>query len=181
MAPSPDLKSERLCLRSFSERHLSERYVSWLNDTDTTKFSEQRHRLHTMGSCRQFVQSFSTGPNQLWAIETSDTEEHIGNVTVSHDTNNRIADIGILIGSKTVRGCGYGYAAWKAVLEYLSGRDDIYKITGGCMQPNKAMVRIMESCGMTLDCIRADHFLLDDLPANLVYYSTPGIWKPIKT
>ncbi len=44
------------------------------------------------------------------------------------------------------------------------------------MHSNRAMVRIMESCGMTLDCVRANHYLINDAPQDLLYYSIPGCW-----
>ncbi|MFK7993556.1 MAG: GNAT family N-acetyltransferase [Granulosicoccus sp.] len=178
MATSPELIGGTLSLKPFSEHHVSENYVSWLNDKATMAFSEQRHRVHTLDSCRLFYMSFEGGPNQLWAIEISTTGEHIGNITVSHDINNRLADIGILIGANATRGRGYGRSAWSMVLEYLKTRSDIYKITGGCMKSNLAMARIMESCGMTLDCVRSNHFLLDNSPEDIVFYSLPGVWNP---
>lgn len=140
-------------------------------------FSEQRHRTHSLESCRQFVASFAQSQNLLWAIELSATDEHIGNITVSIDTNNRIADVGILIGAQDGQGKGLGQLAWSTVLQHLSTRPDIYKITGGCIRSNFAMVRIMESCGMTLDCVRKNHYLIDNVPQDLVYYSIPGGWK----
>ncbi|MFK7860342.1 MAG: GNAT family N-acetyltransferase [Granulosicoccus sp.] len=178
MAASPELSTNTVCLKPFTEHHLSPNYVSWLNDQTTMSFSEQRHRVHTLDTCRQFYQSFANSPHQLWAIEVVSTGEHIGNLTVSHDLNNRLADIGILIGAPSVRGCGYGQTAWMLVLQHLKRNKDIHKITGGCMRCNTAMVRIMESCGMMLECARENHFLVNDTPVDMVYYSTPGHWKP---
>jgi|GEM_PF-1520170 len=179
MATCPELHSNTVCLKPFVEQHhLSDHYVSWLNDQATMAFSEQRHQVHTRYSCRQFHQSFASSPHQLWAIEAVSSGEHIGNLTVSHDKNNRLADIGILIGAQSARGCGYGKTAWNLVLRYLKLNDDIYKVTGGCMRQNLPMVRIMESCGMTLDCIRENHFLANDIPVDIVYYSIRGNWQP---
>ena len=51
------LETERLTLTPFNtERHLTERYVAWLSDPDVVRYSEQRHRTHTLASCRHFAE-----------------------------------------------------------------------------------------------------------------------------
>ena len=62
------LESERLRLEPFAERHLTPVYVSWLNDPDVTRYSEQRFRAHTIESCRDYVSAFENSANSLWAI-----------------------------------------------------------------------------------------------------------------
>jgi hypothetical protein len=63
MARSEIIKTERLLLEPFSEKYLSERYVSWLNDHEIVRYSEQRHRTHTIESCREFMNSFENTPH----------------------------------------------------------------------------------------------------------------------
>lgn len=36
----------------FADRHLTERYVGWLNDPAVVRYSEQRHSRHTLWSRR---------------------------------------------------------------------------------------------------------------------------------
>jgi len=170
MAKTERLKGSDVLLEPFSDRYLTEDYVGWLNDPSVMRYSEQRHRHHSLETCKAFVASFDASPNQLWAIVRADTGEHIGNITAMHDVNNCLADIGILIGAKGVQGKGYGRDAWRTVLDYLAARPDIFKVTGGCMTANSAMVRIMESCNMVKDGYRTAHYLLDGYPVDLVYY-----------
>ena len=175
----PILARGALRLVPFGERHLTPAYVGWLNDPDTMRYSEQRHRQHSLDSCRAFVAGFSGGPNQLWAIEAMDQDagqegRHIGNITASHDVHNRIADIGILIGADGCQGKGYGLTAWSLVLEHLAARPDLHKVTGGCLAANTAMVRIMQRAGMKPDGVRPAHYLLDGQPVDIVYYAMPG-------
>ena len=174
MATAERLRGKHVLLEPFSDRYLTEDYVGWLNDPSVMRYSEQRHRHHSLDTCEAFVASFDTSPHQLWAIVRADTDEHIGNITATHDLNNHLADIGILIGAKGVQGKGYGRDAWRTVLDYLVARPDLFKVTGGCMAANTAMVRIMESCGMVGDGYRPAHYLLDGAPVDLLFYALRG-------
>lgn len=177
MGTAPELRAGSLRLVPFAPRHLTDAYIGWLNSRDTMRFSEQRHRTHTRETCQAFVASFQAGPSALWAIEADDQDgRHIGNISASHDPNNRLADIGLLIGASGCQGKGYGFSAWTCVLSYLETVPDLHKITGGCMAANTAMVRIMERAKMQPDGHRPGHFLIDDQVTDLVYYSRPGRW-----
>ncbi|QXT39387.1 GNAT family N-acetyltransferase [Gymnodinialimonas ceratoperidinii] len=168
---APVLTHGPVRLLPFARRHLSERYVGWLNSAQLMRFSEQRHRRHDIASCRAYVAGFTNSPNLLWAVEDFSSEAHVGNVAATIDPANGLADIGILIGGGGRR--GYGSAAWRAVLGYLAGRGDIRKITGGCVAGNSAMIAIMEGAGMIPDGRRKAHFLVGGEPMDVVHYAHP--------
>jgi len=155
------IKTERVMLEPFSEKYLSEEYVAWLNDPELMKFSENRHRTHTIDSCRNYLESFENSPNFFWAITLRDSGEHIGNINAYIDTNNSVADVGLLIGEKSVQGKGYGLEAWMAVLDFLLKKQRIRKITAGTMSVNKGMLKIMQRSGMIEDGICKSQFLLN--------------------
>lgn len=164
------LTTERLTLRPFDPaRHLTEQYVAWLRDPDVVRYSEQRHRPHTIESCRTFVESFNTGPSRLWAIELTRTGAHIGNIHADVDPANSLADLAILIGERAVWGQGIGLEAWTAVLEWLLGDGGVRKVVAGCMISNIAMKKIMDNSGMVPDGVRKAHYLLDGQPEDMVF------------
>jgi RimJ/RimL family protein N-acetyltransferase len=169
---TPVLHSATLRLVPFSLQHLSDDYVSWLNDEAVTFYSEQRHRNHTIDCCAAYIARTTAAGHSVWAIEVVDKGySHIGNITASYDRNNAIADIGILIGAQGCQGRGYGATAWGAVLDWLKTDPSLRKITGGCMTSNSAMVRIMQGAGMVPDGVRPQHYLLEGEPVDLVYYA----------
>lgn len=175
MANAPTLETPRLILKAFSDDLLTERYVGWLGDPDVVRYSEQRHRDHTLETCRLFVQSFTGGPNHLWAIiETEKGIGHIGNINTAVDAPNKVADIAILIGEKQAWGTGLGGEAWIAVVDYLLGNGGMRKVTAGCMAANKGMLAVMEKSGMTEEARRQGSFLLDGKPVDLVMVAKSG-------
>lgn len=172
MSQQPDLETARLVIRPFdATQHLTDAYVGWLNDPAVVRYSEQRHRRHTVDTCRSFVDGFRDSPSLLWAIELKEGARHIGNIHADIDLNNRLADIAIMIGARDVWGQGFGLEAWTAVLSYLREREDIRKITAGCMASNTAMRTLMQRSGMTPDGIRPAHYVRDGETEDLVYAS----------
>lgn len=169
MAASEPLVTARLRIEPFSGQHLTERYVSWLNDREVMRYSEQRHRHHTLESCRAFVDGFAGSPDCLWAIVVAGSTRHVGNIAAYVDTVNGVADVSIMIGDRAAWGQGLGLEAWQAVCGYLLRRRDIRKVTAGTMAENAGMLAIMRKAGMIDDGRRAAHYLLDGRPVDLVY------------
>jgi RimJ/RimL family protein N-acetyltransferase len=157
-------------LSPFAERHLTARYVAWLNDPVATRHSEQRHRRHDLDSCRDFLRRISAG-GFFWAIEipAAGGADHVGNVAAYVDAANQCADLTILLGEESARGKGIGKAAWAAALDWLlSAEGGMRLVTAGTMAVNASMLGTMRACGMR-ECGRVPgRFLLDGESVDLV-------------
>jgi [ribosomal protein S5]-alanine N-acetyltransferase len=162
--------TERLSIVPFKAEFLTEHYVSWLNDPEVVRYSEQRFKHHSISSCREYMESFDGSPNFFWAITTRSTgSENIGTLTAYVDVHNKVADVGILIGDKTRWGKGYGAEAFRAVIDFLFREAGVRKVTAGTMAANKAMMALMRQASMEEECRRKRHFLLNDREVDLVH------------
>lgn len=157
-------------LRAFTEANLTEDYLGWLRDPQLMKFSNQRFRMHTMESCRAYMESFAGGDNMFIAIYYESA--FIGTMTAYHSVVHGTCDIGLLISAK-VQGMGLGKDAWGTLMAHLL-REGTRKVTGGTLRCNEAMVRIMRSCGMHADGVRAGQELVDGVPQDIVYFAKFG-------
>lgn len=165
-------ETDRLRIEPFGPQHLTERYVGWLADPEVVRWSEQRHRQHTLASCRDYVATFDGSPNMLFAIVAKDTTlGHLGNLNVYVDERHGVADIGIMVGAREAWGRGYGREAWAAIMRALLEQPHIRKVTGGCIADNVAMVRIMQGCGMIQDGRRVKHYVYDGQAVDVVYFA----------
>ena len=170
MAVSHTIETERLIISPFEERHLTIRYVNWLNDPEVVRFSEQRHRTHTLASCRAFWESFNNSPSTFWAIEeVANGLGHIGNITVYMDTHNQVADVGILLGEPSLHGKGYGSEAFCALCDYLLCGRKARKIVSGTLASNLPMLALMRKARMTHDGVRNRHYLWEGNEMDIVY------------
>lgn len=166
------IKTPRLEIQHFKEEFLTSRYVSWLNDKEVMKYSEQRHRAHTIESCREYYQSFKDTPNILWAISIKDGGVgHIGNATAYIDIKHSIADIGILIGERQMWGQGFGYEAWMGICDYLFRVQEMRKVTTGAISTNSRMLVIMRKAGMKDDGMRVRQYLWQSQEVDVCHFA----------
>lgn len=163
------LEADELRIVPFESRHFTDRYISWLNDPEVVRYSEQRHIKHTRDTCQRYIESFHNTSNQLLAIEVRGELDHIGNISISIDVPNALADVAILVGEKKAWGKGYGLQAWSLVLNELLADEMIRKVTAGTMAENKPMLALMEKSGMQIEAVRPRHFLLEGKEADLVF------------
>jgi len=163
------IETLRLSLVPFSEKYLTGRYVAWLNDPETVKYSENRHKTHTLETCRQYTENFKDSPSYIWAITLKDTGEHVGNINAHVNSVNSIADVGIIIGEKEYWGQGYASEAWNGVIDFILNDARIRKVTAGTMSENEGMLKIMRKSGMVDDGVRKRHYLLDGTEVDIIH------------
>lgn len=164
------LETERLCIEPFTEKYLTPKYISWLNDPEVVRYSRQRQEFHTSESCTSYMQTFNNTPNCFWAIVVKDKNiGHIGNMTAYVDQRNKVTDLGILIGEKKAQGQGYATDAWLSVCRYLFEQAGIRKITAGCLATNTPMLALMKRSGMVEDGRRLRHFLWEGNEVDIVH------------
>lgn len=144
------------------ERHLTERYVAWLNDPVVVRYSEQRHRIHTLASCGAYAASIAA-PDKFWAIELDG--DHIGNITTTVDGRNDCADLAIMIGERNVWGLGHGLEAWM-LAKKLAGASII---TAGTMTVNAPMRALFAKSGMREVGCTSGRFLWEGHRVGLVH------------
>ncbi len=169
MSQFPVLNIESIRVGPFQRQHLTTRYLSWLNDPEVVQFSEQRHYSHTMESCEQYFDSVQQTNAHFLAIETPiDNLGHIGNIGVSIDSHNQIADMSIMIGDKRAWGKGFASIAWTGVMMEMLKNQGIRKLTAGTMSVNEPMLRLMKRSGMHIEAIRPKHFLWENKEVDMV-------------
>jgi [ribosomal protein S5]-alanine N-acetyltransferase len=170
MAQTAPIETDRLVLEPFGEHRLSAEYVGWLNDPAVVRYSEQRHRRHTLQSCRDYWLSFAGTPHFFWAIVAKDPAlGHIGNMNGYLDESNATVDLGILIGAKEAWGRGYGSEAWMAACDHLFRAYGIRKLTAGTLAVNAGMLHIMDKAGMRSDGTRLRQCLVEGKETDMVY------------
>ena len=86
----------RVTLRLFKENDIQDNYISWLNDPDVVKYSNQRFRSHTKETSLSFLNSIKNSQAIFLAITDRDTKEVFGTMTVHFSLDHNTADIGIM-------------------------------------------------------------------------------------
>ena len=162
------LKGDKVLVRPFLESDLSDVYISWLNDPEVVRFSNQRFVKHDIASVRDYYESFSGSSNALFAIEDVQTQLHVGTMTAYVQPYHGTVDVGILMG---LRGNGFGKEAWRLVIDWLLDTCHARKVTAGTLSCNHGMIRLMELAGMHQEATRAAQEVVEGKPQDIVYYA----------
>lgn len=158
-------------LESFTQNDINCEYISWLNDKSVTKFSNQRFLKHTRKSCLEYVRSFEGTTNLFFKVILLSDKKFVGTVTAYISKVHGTADIGIMLGDKSVWGGGIGSDAWCTLSDWMFDVLNIRKITGGTLKRNKAMISIMENSGMHLEAIKKQHEIVEGVAEDLLFYA----------
>lgn len=161
------LSTPRLRLENAPDDEASIReMIGWLNNPLIVRYSEQRHRHHTIESQRDFIHSF-WGEDLFLAIYQE--KIMIGTVTIYTDIPNLVANVGIMVGDSSCWGRGMGFEAWSAACNWML-EGYFRKIEAGCMACNIPMMGICSHYGMTEEGRQEEHFLLHGTPTDLVHW-----------
>jgi [ribosomal protein S5]-alanine N-acetyltransferase len=165
------IKGEKIYIKYFDEYCITDEYLSWLNDTEVVRFSNQRFYVHTKETSMQYLTSFANTDNLFLGIFLKENHVMIGTINAYIDVRSGVADLGIMIGNRSQWGKGMGLDAWKTLMQYLVEQFQLRKITAGTLRPNVGMVRIMEHSGMKLEAIRVKQLVLDNNAEDVLYYA----------
>ncbi len=165
------LLGRKIYLRPFQKSDITTEYISWLNDPDVVRYSNQRFVTHTESSCLAYWQSFLNTPNLFLSLRMQADDMAIGTMTAYFSPPHGTVDIGILIGQKSVWRQGVGQDAWDTLVNWFIEMRRVRKVTAGALSSNKAMIRTMErSC----EAIRPKQELLDGEAVDLYFYGKYG-------
>ena len=169
---TPELKTTRIILKPYFAGDVTPAHAAWLNDPEVVRYSEQRHRTHTVESIHKYVNDIHITPgSHIWGIYVLLKVNYlIGTITAHIDIPNQTANMGIMIGEKKRQRKGYAQEAWLMVCNWLF-ETGIRKIEAGCHYENRPMRSLAMKCGMTHEAVVHDHFLVDGEPQHLFLYA----------
>jgi RimJ/RimL family protein N-acetyltransferase len=165
------ITGDRVYLRAFGREDIDEDYLSWLNDRDVVRYSNQRFINHSRQSCLNYLESFTGSANLFLAIVSNDTERKLGTMTMYQSLPHKTVDIGIMIGDKSVWGKGLGLEAWNLAMSYAFNSLGVRKVTAGTSSENKGMIRIMEKAGMQFEACRSRQEIIEGNEVDVLYYA----------
>lgn len=142
-----EIHTERLILKQLNLNHLSNDYVSWMNDSDVNMYLESGGD-YTLDKLEGFLKEQEEKDILFWAIHIKESNKHIGNIKIDPiDESIMSGELGTMIGDKNEWGKGYAKEASIAVLDYCFKDLDLKKITMGVISSNLRSVKLYENLG----------------------------------
>ncbi|MBL8287799.1 MAG: GNAT family N-acetyltransferase [Rubrivivax sp.] len=172
------LQGARVRLRPFTAADITDTYVSWLNDPEVVRYSNQRFVRHTRASCHRYFEGFAAGSPNLFAslrVAKADASERgeipVGTLTAYRSLQHGTADVGILLGERTVWGQGIGLEAWQLLTDWLLTTPGLRKVTAGTLACNAAMLAVAERSGMRREGVRVAQEVVAGVPTDIVHFA----------
>ena len=168
---SSEVFGSRILLTKFQDIDVDQQYIDWLNDPEVVRYSNQRFHKHTFESCEQYRRTFDIPGKYFFSVSIIDTKQKIGTVTAYTNTDHGTADLGILIGEKSVWGRGYGIDAWETLARWVAVEHGVRKITGGALARNKAMIKIFQKSNFHLETVQRNQEIYYGMSEDILLYA----------
>ena len=157
------IHGKRILLASLDPENLSAAYQKWMKDPDVLKYLTHPDGNYELENLKEFVASMNEDvSNQLLGIFLKQGGQHIGNVKIGniHPKHHR-ADVGIIIGDKTLWGKGYATEAIQLVIQYAFHTLKLHKLIAGMFATNLGSYRAFLKAGFwKVGCYRK-HYWID--------------------
>ena len=168
--PDSGISNKFVSLVKFCDHHITSEYISWLNDEEIVKHSNQRFFKHDAHSSATYLSSFTNTSNLFLAVINQSSNKMIGTMTAYIDENHNTADLGILIGEKSTWGNGFGFYSWSLLLEWLLEHQKIRKVTAGTNSENIGMLKIFQKSNMSHECTRKAQELINGKETDIYLF-----------
>jgi len=160
--------SSEIVLIDFQESDISDKYVSWLNNKQHMKFSEQRFINHSESTAKDYLASFNNCDNRFYAIKSN--SNLVGTGTLYVNKAYGTCSVGILIGPE-FSGQGYGMQAWQLLTTIIPKNLGLRKVSAGTLETNIAMLRLFEETKMQFEARLVKEGIFEDSAVDVLLYS----------
>lgn len=124
-----------------------EKFVEWLNDFEVTDYIGASGKLMSIQGEKEYLEK-NNNPESTFSIITLEEDKLIGTVSLEKmDKINRTATLGIFIGDKDYRNCGYGTEAIKMILEFGFNYMNLNNINLDLVDFNERALKCYNKCG----------------------------------
>jgi Acetyltransferases, including N-acetylases of ribosomal proteins len=143
----------RISLRPLQREDLNDRYLSWVNDPDVTRYTETGAFPQTFQDLENFYRDVTSSRTQvILAIVEKKAGQHIGNVKLGPiNSIHRRATLGILIGEKQFWGNGFGADTTRLAVEYAFYRLNLRRVDLGGFAEHESAVHCYENVGFKVE------------------------------
>lgn len=143
------IDGERIFLEVLHPDSLSENYVAWMSDPEILRFLANPQATYSASDLKDFVaQMNQSDSNYLFGIFLKESGRHIGNIKIGNvHPIHKHADIGLIIGDKTLWGHGFATSAIRLAVDYAFDVLKLHKLFAGILEDNKGSLKAFLKAG----------------------------------
>ncbi|MQF95308.1 MAG: GNAT family N-acetyltransferase [SAR202 cluster bacterium] len=151
--PSQVLSGPNFKLIPFTEEHLSERYLGWLNDPEVNRFLEIRFTPQTRDTVTEYIQAiYQSKEAYMWGIYPKGNDQPVGTATLlGINRNHDSAGIGLMIGDKEYWGSNCALEVLGLVAEFAFETLGLRRLAEESSGPNHSINFTLRRFGFTFE------------------------------
>ena len=152
-----EIIGHKVIMREFTEKNLYDPiYLKWLKDPLVVDRMGRAELLKPFDFSileDYFHEIKSSGNKMFFSINTKEDDQFIGTFKLTINWNERIAEIGTLIGEKEFWGKGLFQDSAYTISKYAFDKLNMRKVTGGCFARNLPAIHAMEKIGFQREAL----------------------------
>ena len=159
---NPFLIGRLYYLRFLERDDINERYLSWMNDKEVTKYLHlpSEEGPYTIEGLVDFLEKHQNENSYFFAIIDKNNDKHIGNVKLAvTDKTIGTAELGMLVGEKDYWGKSCMYDVYSILIDYAFNKLHIKIISLGADINNVAAIITFKKLGFSLKKITKKHYI----------------------
>ena len=158
-------------LKILREHHISKEYISWLNDYDVVKFTNQKFKKHNYNNVRKFVYlMLESKENFLFGIFYNNI--HVGNIKIGPiDFNNKNTQISYFIGEKSYWGKGIAFEAIRKVLYICKKKYKLKKVMAYVVKENIGSIKVLKKNNFKIEGCLKKYFVFEKKRLDEIVFS----------
>ena len=169
-------------LKELNVSDVSKNYVSWLNDYEIVKYTEQKYKKHTLKNVKSFVfekrkskSEFLYGiylkKNFTNKVKKKNNQQHVGNIKLGViNFHHKYAYISYFVGDKRVWGKGIATKAIAAIIKIAAKKFKLKKLIAGAYAKNIGSIRVLEKNNFVKEAILKDKLLFQKKRHDHILY-----------
>ncbi len=149
MALGPAIDGERILFKTLDPENLSLAYLAWMKDRDVLLYLADPDGDYSPSQLKSFVEAMNrSATDHLFGIFLKSDGRHVGNIKLGgiHPLH-KFADIGIIVGDKSIWGQGYATEAIRTLVRYAFDDLRLNKVYAGVLSGNQGSYKAFVKAG----------------------------------
>ena len=166
-----ELKTERLTLRPFRLEDAATAHRLFGTDEDMYRYSGW-NPYATVEDAERFIKTtLEDNDPRAYCFAVEHAGKIVGNIgAYNYEEALKRVEVGCAI-AKDFWGEGFATEALKAVLQFLTEREDVSTVVAWCAEDNIGSRRVLEKGGMVLESVEKDGLTVGDKTYNKLNYA----------
>ncbi len=163
--------NKNIVVRLLKQSMVSTTYVSWMNDYDVVKFTNQKNLKHTFNSVKFYVKEKLESEDEL-LLGFFSNNLHIGNIKIGPiNFYNRNTQISYIVGNKNFWGTGIATSVISYIVNYCFESLDLHKVSALTYSNNIASQKVLIKNNFIKEAIIKKQLFFENKFVDMFYFS----------